>query len=147
MTQAQKLFWTLNRQTNESMRDFIWRIWREANPTLPERQPDMWTVPQGAYALEVVRDSYRSPYRFGAVLREMVCSTNIATADDPGIYSATHVHGNGSSHTIYYTYGQMVRSGSHAGPQIAAFYDPHARSAQEKGVYVEVYDASATDHA
>jgi len=115
----EKQFWTIEREEGESLRDFVFRTWREANPALPDdlAQPD---IGKATYQAEIVTAGYLSPYHFGVRLREMVGGANDGTSRCVAVYSATSPDGRGLCKTIYYCWDEPHKDG----PAMAAFYDP-----------------------
>lgn len=106
-------YFTIARAPDETRGAFIRRVWRAANPTLPD---DLSAVSVEALQSDVVFDGYESPYRFGRELRRL------ADAGYGPVFGASHVCERGS-HTVYYCFGPNA---GRDGPDRAAFYSPAA---------------------
>lgn len=114
-----KQFFTIERELNETWRDFVFRTWRTANPNLPEH---LYQVGQWQFSDEVVWEGYLSPYRFGIKLREMVGGANDGTSRCVPIFAAKQANDRGViDRTVYYCWDEPDIDG----PHVAAFYAPY----------------------
>jgi len=120
MPQLTALFTSIDRQPDESLRQFVVRTWRTANPTLPE---DLATIHPTSLQIEQVAEGYRAPYAFANKLREMVGGDRVA------IWSTSHQDPDGLTHTIYYAWNTLS---GHGTPTRAVFYDPQHRTSQNQ---------------
>lgn len=100
----ESMFTELERKEKETLRDFVFRVWESAFGG-----PDQVRV--------TVMTGYKSPYRFGEKLREVV---NDFKAQ---VFQITHHDDDGLSHTIYFCFN----GGDLWQPQKAVFYDPSFR--------------------
>jgi len=132
MPQLVDMFTAIDRQPDESSRDFVTRTWRTANPTLPE---NLTTIHPTSLQVEQVTEGCRAPYAFANTLREMVGGHWVA------VWSTSHQDPDGLTHTIYYAWNTLS---GHGTPTRAVFYDPQHRPSQGQA-YLYVIEFRGSD--